>query len=91
MFDASSGTEGASYENKRDFLGEAHLLSQFNHPNVLALLGVATVDEPVLVVIPFMKNGDLHAFLTRCVAVMLTYNLLYNYCNILELIELIMK
>jgi len=41
------------------------MLAQFNHPNVLALLGVVTVEEPVLVVIPFMKNGDLRAFLSK--------------------------
>ena len=38
---------------------------QFSHPNILALLGVVTVDEPVLVIIPFMKNGDLQSFLSK--------------------------
>ena len=57
--------EGASDNDKKDFLGEAHLLSQFNHPNVLTLLGVVTVDEPVLVVTPFLKNGDLRSFVIK--------------------------
>ena len=59
--------EGASSDDKKDFLGEANLLSKFNHPNVMSLLGVVTVDEPVLVIIPFMKNGDLQSFLTKLV------------------------
>ena len=40
-------------------------MSQFYHPNILTLLGVVTVDEPVLVIIPFMKNGDLQSFLSK--------------------------
>ena len=63
--DFLSVVEGASDESKKDFLGEAQLLSQFNHPNVLTLLGVVTTDDPVLVITPYMKNGDLHSFLTR--------------------------
>ena len=57
--------DGASDDDKKNFLGEAHLLSQFCHPNVLSLLGVVTVDEPVLIVTPYMKNGDLRSFLVR--------------------------
>ena len=57
--------EGASSDDKKNFLGEANLLSQFSHPNVLRLLGVVTVDEPILVIIPFMQNGDLQSFLAK--------------------------
>lgn len=60
-----SDIEGISDDDKKDFLGEAHLLSQFKHPNVLSLLGIVTIDEPVLIIIPFMKNGDLRSFLVR--------------------------
>ena len=65
LSDFLSDVDGASDENKKDFLGEAQLLSQFNHPNVLSLLGVVTTDDPVLIITPYMKNGDLHSFLTR--------------------------
>ena len=68
LSDFLSDVEGASDENKKDFLGEAQLLSQFNHPNVLSLLGVVTTDDPVLIITPYMKNGDLHSFLTRYIA-----------------------
>lgn len=65
----STDIEGASGDDKDDFLGEAYLLSKFNHPNVLTLLGVVTIDEPVLVITPFMKNGDLRTFLARWIDV----------------------
>lgn len=65
IVDFSFDVEGASDDNKKDFLGEGHLLSQFNHPNILTLLGVVTVDDPVMLITPFMKNGDLQSFLTK--------------------------
>ena len=58
-------TEGASDVVKKDFLGEAHMLAKFNHPNVLGLLKVVTRTEPILVVLPYMPNGDLRGFLRR--------------------------
>ena len=50
---------------KKDFLGEAHMLAKFNHPNVLGLLRVVTKTEPIMVVLPYMPNGDLRGFLRR--------------------------
>lgn len=57
--------EGASEVVRKDFLGEAHMLAKFNHPNVLGLLKVVTKSEPVLVVLPYMPNGDLKSYLRR--------------------------
>ncbi|XP_050784381.1 tyrosine-protein kinase receptor UFO isoform X1 [Gopherus flavomarginatus] len=52
-----------------DFLSEAVCMKEFDHPNVMKLLGVclqSTESEgypsPV-VILPFMKHGDLHSFL----------------------------
>ncbi|XP_046876663.1 tyrosine-protein kinase receptor UFO-like [Hypomesus transpacificus] len=52
-----------------DFLREAACMKEFDHPNVMRLVGVClqTVDRghyptPV-VILPFMKHGDLHSFL----------------------------
>ena len=56
-------TEGASESVRKDFLGEAHMLAKFKHPNVLELLKVVTKNEPILVIIPFMGNGDLKSYL----------------------------
>ena len=38
---------GASEDDKVKFLQEAAINGQFRHPNVVQLLGVATVGEPV--------------------------------------------
>nr|XP_020018140.1 tyrosine-protein kinase receptor UFO isoform X5 [Castor canadensis] len=52
-----------------DFLSEAVCMKEFDHPNVMRLIGVCFQDseregfpEPV-VILPFMKHGDLHSFL----------------------------
>ena len=57
--------EGSSDKIKKDFLGEAHMLAKFRHPNVLGLLRVVTKSEPILVILPYMPNGDLRGFLRR--------------------------
>jgi len=41
------------------------MLLQFNHPNVLGLVGIVTVDDPILVITPFMAGGDLRSLLAR--------------------------
>uniref|UniRef100_W5N9Z8 receptor protein-tyrosine kinase n=1 Tax=Lepisosteus oculatus TaxID=7918 RepID=W5N9Z8_LEPOC len=52
-----------------DFLREAACMKEFDHPNVMRLIGVClqTVESegypsPV-VILPFMKHGDLHSYL----------------------------
>ena len=59
-------TEGATDNARKDFLGEAQMLATFNHSNVMGLLKVVTKSEPVMVIIPFMTNGDLKNYLKRC-------------------------
>ena len=56
-------TEGATDSTRKDFLGEAQMLAHFKHPNVMGLVGVSTVLQPVLVIIPYMPNGDLKSYL----------------------------
>ena len=47
------------------FLNECVLMKKVEHPNVLGLLGVClnTEDGLPYIVLPFMENGDLKAFL----------------------------
>ncbi|XP_064915500.1 tyrosine-protein kinase Mer isoform X2 [Columba livia] len=53
-----------------EFLSEAACMKDFDHPNVIKLLGVCIelssqqVPKP-MVILPFMKYGDLHSFLLR--------------------------
>ncbi|XP_068088389.1 tyrosine-protein kinase Mer isoform X2 [Hyperolius riggenbachi] len=51
-----------------EFLSEAACMKDFNHPNVIRLLGVCLEVGPrripkPMVILPFMKYGDLHSFL----------------------------
>ncbi|XP_066534561.1 tyrosine-protein kinase Mer [Hoplias malabaricus] len=53
-----------------EFLNEAACMKDFNHPNVIKLLGVCLEVAPgnfpkPMVILPFMKYGDLHSFLLR--------------------------
>ncbi len=43
--------DGASENDRKDYLSEADLLNQFEHENVLGLLGVCLKEEPWLIVI----------------------------------------
>ncbi|XP_045926411.1 tyrosine-protein kinase Mer [Micropterus dolomieu] len=53
-----------------EFLKEAACMKDFNHPNVIRLLGVCLEVSPgnfakPMVILPFMTYGDLHSFLLR--------------------------
>lgn len=54
---------GASDKNRLDFLTEASIMGQFDDPNVIYLEGVVTKTNPNMIVMEFMENGALDAFL----------------------------
>ncbi|KAK2182661.1 hypothetical protein NP493_342g02055 [Ridgeia piscesae] len=45
------------------FLSEATLMKDFNHPNVLSLLGLVITYNKPHVVLPFMQHGDLKSYI----------------------------
>uniref|UniRef100_A0A6J0V2Y2 receptor protein-tyrosine kinase n=1 Tax=Pogona vitticeps TaxID=103695 RepID=A0A6J0V2Y2_9SAUR len=58
-----------THSEMEDFLSEAVCMKDFDHPNVMKLIGVCLQNtegdgypSPV-VILPFMKHGDLHSFL----------------------------
>ncbi|XP_073432046.1 proto-oncogene tyrosine-protein kinase ROS isoform X2 [Dendrobates tinctorius] len=53
----------ATDEEKVEFLKEAHLMSQFHHPNILKLLGVCLHNEPQYIILELMDGGDLLSYL----------------------------
>ena len=58
-------TDYSSYSDMKGFLMESALMSTFDHPHVLGLVGICVDSEkrsPYLV-LPFMKNGDLKNYL----------------------------
>lgn len=53
----------ATDHEKAEFLKEAHLMSQFDHPHILKLLGVCLMNEPHFIILELMKGGDLRIYL----------------------------
>ncbi|KAG8189320.1 hypothetical protein JTE90_021827 [Oedothorax gibbosus] len=51
---------GAKPEEKLDFLSEAEIMKQFDHINIVKLVGVCTMGEPVYTVMEFMLYDDLN-------------------------------
>ncbi|XP_077462820.1 ephrin type-B receptor 3b isoform X3 [Stigmatopora argus] len=54
---------GYTDRQRRDFLSEASIMGQFDHPNIIRMEGVVTKSRPVMIVTEFMENGALDSFL----------------------------
>lgn len=54
---------GSTEKARVDFLTEASIMGQFEHPSVIFLQGVVTHTNPVMIVTEFMENGSLDTFL----------------------------
>uniref|UniRef100_A0A8C2ZMQ8 receptor protein-tyrosine kinase n=1 Tax=Cyclopterus lumpus TaxID=8103 RepID=A0A8C2ZMQ8_CYCLU len=54
---------GYTDKQRRDFLSEASIMGQFQHPNIIHLEGIITVSCPVMILTEFMENGALDSFL----------------------------
>ena len=49
----------------QDFLQEAFMMKNFNHPNVLSLIGVSIHEDKPCALMPLMSNRDLKTFLSH--------------------------
>lgn len=56
---------GAGKKDRDDFLSEAAILGQFSDPNVIAIEGVVMKDHPHLIILEYMANGSLDAYLQK--------------------------
>ncbi|XP_078391988.1 ephrin type-B receptor 3-like [Cetorhinus maximus] len=56
---------GYTDKQRRDFLSEASIMGQFDHPNIIHLEGVVTSSCPVMIITEFMENGALDSFLRQ--------------------------
>nr|XP_018913986.1 PREDICTED: tyrosine-protein kinase transmembrane receptor Ror2 isoform X1 [Bemisia tabaci] len=56
----------ASEDLQVDFEREACLLAEFDHPNIVKLLGVCAVGKPMCLLFEYMGRGDLNEFLRSC-------------------------
>ncbi|NXY01293.1 ROS1 kinase, partial [Pteruthius melanotis] len=54
--------KGATDHEKSEFLKEAHLMSKFDHPHILKLLGVCLLNEPQYLILELMEGGDLLSY-----------------------------
>lgn len=54
---------GSTEKSRCDFLTEASIMGQFDHPNVIYLQGVVTRSNPVMIITEYMENGSLDTFL----------------------------
>lgn len=50
-----------------DFFREVDFMSKLDHPNIVKLLGVCSVDEPYSMIFEYMDLGDLSSFLREAV------------------------
>ncbi|XP_072444215.1 muscle, skeletal receptor tyrosine-protein kinase isoform X3 [Chiloscyllium punctatum] len=55
--------EEASPDMQADFQREAALMAEFDHPNIVKLLGVCAVGKPMCLLFEYMAYGDLNEFL----------------------------
>lgn len=58
--------EEASSDLQVDFEREACLLAEFDHPNIVKLLGVCAIGKPMCLLFEYMSRGDLNEFLRSC-------------------------
>lgn len=58
--------EEASDDLLVDFEREACLLAEFDHPNIVKLLGVCALGRPMCLLFEYMGRGDLNEFLRSC-------------------------
>lgn len=59
--------EEASEDLQVDFEREACLLAEFDHPNIVKLLGVCAIGKPMCLLLEYMGLSDLNEFLRSCV------------------------
>ncbi|KAK3560743.1 hypothetical protein QTP86_016553 [Hemibagrus guttatus] len=56
---------GFTEQQRRDFLSEASIMGQFDHPNIIHLEGVVTMCKPIMIITEYMENGSLDVFLRK--------------------------
>uniref|UniRef100_A0AAY5KZU2 Tyrosine-protein kinase n=1 Tax=Esox lucius TaxID=8010 RepID=A0AAY5KZU2_ESOLU len=57
--------ENLATEIKNKFLMEARILKQYDHPNIVKLIGVCTQQQPIYIIMELVQGGDFLSFL-RC-------------------------
>ncbi|XP_022901245.2 tyrosine-protein kinase transmembrane receptor Ror2 [Onthophagus taurus] len=58
--------DDATEDLQDDFEKEACLLAEFDHPNIVKLLGVCAIGRPMCLLFEYMGKGDLNEYLRKC-------------------------
>ena len=53
------------FTDKHKFLKEAEILEQYDHPNIVKLIGIAAERDPVYIVMELMPGGDFINYLRK--------------------------
>lgn len=52
-------------EQKRKFLQEGRILKQYDHPNIVKLIGICVQKQPIMIVMELVEGGSLLTFLRK--------------------------
>ena len=55
--------ESATAADEEDFLMEALIMGNFDHPNIVSLTGVCFIQHPRFILLEYMAGGELKVFL----------------------------
>jgi tyrosine-protein kinase Fer len=67
-------------EQKRKFLQEGRILKQYDHPNIVKLIGICVQKQPIMIVMELVPGGSLLMFLRKN-AVTLTERQMMAMCK----------
>jgi serine/threonine protein kinase len=54
-----------NFGDAEKFLKEAQILAQYDHPNIVKLIGICSEKEPIYIVMELMLGGDFLTFLRK--------------------------
>ncbi|KIH54013.1 protein tyrosine kinase [Ancylostoma duodenale] len=54
-----------SQEEENAFLREIRVLGNLKHPNVVEVIGVSTIDKPMICIMEYMAGGDLKSYMSK--------------------------
>lgn len=57
-------------DHKRKFLQEGRILKQYDHPNIVRLIGIAVQKQPIMIVMELVPGGSLLVFLRNHAAIL---------------------
>lgn len=65
VFFAFPGRMTLPDEQKRKFLQEGRILKQYDHPNIVKLIGICVQKQPIMIVMELVPGGSLLSFLRK--------------------------